>query len=365
MPESTPIDPTRTEAVPIEPALVNPAPVEPIPFDATPVVAAAVSLAEPAETPTFHPVHVEAPIPFAPTPKRSRLKGMKKRVHSYVSASKDTLLPKRTPTLIDWQQPEDDVPSVESVREDVAGSVEIPKFALDEDNTYDRPPADRIEVTWNEPTSVQPSRLAANFVPTLISGSRTVSDDPVFIPDNLHGFDLGRLPIYGVALFAFLIVGFGVVSLGSALTEDTDGYIGEARPVRTEIPAAPMRPPAQPQVSVMNISAEPVSIPAPPVSIPNTAETSSEKSAVAEEKVIERAKPKASKRVDPGQAPSAAIPLRQSVRTETPVVPSTLVITRGTGNPRTAIVSGDRDRESRPTKVGTGATRPRIVRLPD
>ena len=50
------------------------------------------------------------------------------------------------------------------------------------------------------------------------------------------------MPIYGVAMAALVLVRVGVFSLGSALTDDSEGYIGENRRLRSRSSPAPNRP---------------------------------------------------------------------------------------------------------------------------
>lgn len=326
----------------------------------TPVEDAAIAapIHNATETPAVPTIQIEPPMPFVLSQKRSRLKGMKKRKHSYVSVldAKAAVTPT---TLIDWQQPEDDVPLVEAVREELASSGVTATPVADEEITHVRPPAERIEIMLSEPLATKPPPLAAEFVPTLMSARSTTIDGPAVFGYQAHGPDLGKLPIYGVALFAFLIVGFGVLRLGTALADDTDGYIGESRPARTEIPAPLNRTTAiEPEIAVTNISAQPVGIPAP-------VEVINEKSGVVKEIVVGTITSKAPKPSVSNEPKAAAIPVRQSPRGEPPIVPSTLVITRAPGKPKAVVVTDTTARESRPAKAGSGSTRPRIVSVPD
>ncbi len=333
---------------------------------------------EPEQAPTIHPVKVDAPLPFVQAPKRSRLKGMKKRVRSYASDTTPVLNPTPTliewqqpnndvdsmadanqeakaaadpsPTLIEWQQPEDDVPSIEAVREELASSGDIVAFEPKEEVFEVQLPSKRIEVKWNEP-------IASEFAPVLTAVPGSDSDESAVFGYQLHGRDLGKLPIYGVAALAFLIVGFGVFRLGTELADDSGGYIGESRPTKIEVPAPHIRSTAiEPQMAVVNIPAQPIIVPAPDG-------TSFEEPSVARVKAVETSPSptsKTSKRSASDEPRPAAVAVKPRVRDKDPFVPSTLVITRGTGKPKSLVIP-----DKSPSKVGSGATRPRIVSLPD
>ncbi|MDI1242723.1 MAG: serine/threonine-protein kinase [bacterium] len=322
-------------------------------LEAAPIASAPV--VEPTDTPAMHPVQMETPMPFIPTQERSRLKGMKNRARSYVSESKAVVTP--TPTPIDWQQPEDDVPSVDAVREELASCGVIAPFEAVEQSTHAGTPVERYEVKWGEPMAVEASRLAAEFAP--ISGRSAIAEEPAVLEYRTHGPDLGKLPIYGVALLAFVVVGFGVFRLGSALADDTGGYIGESRPSKLEMPAPPVRTAAiEPQIAVVSIPEQQISVPAPD-------ETFHEQSSILRERTVPTSTSKPSKRSGSVEPKTGTEATRQSPRGEAPIVPSTLVITRGPGKPKAIVVTESPARESRPTKVGSGATRPRIVSLPN
>jgi hypothetical protein len=278
-----------------------------------------------------------------------------------------------TPTLIDWQQPDDDVPSIEAVREELESSGAAVAFEAEEEIQKVRMPAERIEVNWSEPIAERPPRISTAFVSKTMPSLLATDSNTHFLGYQSRGRDLGKLPIYGVALVAFVIVGFGVVRLGTALADDSGGYIGEARPSRIEIPvpaaAVPVGAAAiEPETAVMNIPAQAVVVSAPaensfeePISSISKEEPRSPKETVVETTAPSISKP--SKRSGSDERRTAAVKPGSSGRD--PFVPSTLVITRAPGRPKAVVVNENLAREPRPAKVSSGATRPRIVGVPD
>ncbi len=309
-----------------------------------------------------HAVPVQTPLAYVPTPtKRSRLRGVKKRLQSHLSSSKEST----APTLIDWHQPDDDIPSIEAVRNELEISGEPIPFDIDEEITHVRPPLDRIEVNWDEKVGERrPFALA--FLPTLLSRRGAEGSDAAageyseFTALQSSGRDFGKLPVYAIALCGFLIVGFGIFRIGSALAEDNGGYIGEAprAPIQLSAPAVEADP-IEPQVAVMNI-------PAQQTDIPTAVSAYEEKAIEVKAKEVEQPKPspvEPPKRSKPEAAKGIPVATSKPSKTESSFVPSTLVITRGKGEPRAVIVA--KTPATRATKPGSGATRPRIVGLPD
>jgi len=313
------------------------------------------------EVPIEHAVPVQTPLACVPTPtKRSRLRGVKKRLQSHLSSLKEST----APTLIDWQQPDDDIPSIEAVRNELEISGEPISFDTGEKITHVRPPIDRIEVKWDEKGGERlPFGLA--FLPTLLSRREadesdvTADEDSGFSAFQSSGRDLGKMPIYAIAVCGFLIVGFGIFQIGSALAEDNGGYIGEARRAPIQISAPAVQPdPIEPQLAVMNIPAQQIDMP-PAVSTNDDAVD-------LKPKTVEQAKPvpvEPPKRARSEAVKIVSAPINRPSKTETPFAPSTLVITLRKGEPWAVIVGNTI--ANRTTKPGTGATRPRIVNLPD
>jgi len=338
-----------------------------------------------------HAVPVTTPVAYVPTPtKRSRLKVMKKRLQGHISDAKDALRPTPTvidwhppvhassdakevlspTTLIDWDQPDDDIPSI-AVREELANSGATVPFDAEDEITHVRRPAGRIEVNWDESKNSERRPFALAFLPTLLSRREagvtdiTDDDDSGFSAYQSHGRDLGKLPIYAVVLCGLLIVAFGIVRIGSALAEDNGGYIGEARPAPIQIQAHAVKPaPIEPQMAVMNIPAQQIDMPAA-VSTNEDEVVDVKANAVEESKPPAMDPPKRTKSepVKSEAAKIVAVQISRPSKKESPLVPSTLVITRGTAKPRAVIVAGTA--ATRTTNPGTGATRPRIVGLPD
>ncbi len=330
-----------------EPSLPEPV-IEKPPIRDVPVV-------EP-EAHAVHTVNVMRPIPFVqPIPKRSRLKGMKKRLHLQITNAKETPM---LPTTIDWQQP-DDVPTVEDARE-----ARLSTFDSEEEITHVRPPVERIEVDLDRPKNPESKPFALAFLPTLL----TQRADRVAEYKGHSGFsgyqstgrDLGKAPIYGLAIVALAVVGFGIFRIGSALGEDNGGYIGEARRPQVQMPSQSSRTDRiEPQPAVVNI-------PAQPVEIPEEASTDEEEPVIVKAKAVEPPRSAASDDTTPTRSSASKdemVPVRSSSRKSSPIVPSTLVITRGKERPRAVIVA--ETPATRPIRPGSGATRPRIVGLPD
>ncbi|MEQ1764323.1 MAG: hypothetical protein ABL984_14425 [Pyrinomonadaceae bacterium] len=147
------------------------------------------------------------------------------------------------------------------------------------------------------------------------------------------------------------------------MAEDSGGYIGEARPAAIQISAPAVKAdPIEPQLAVMNIPAQQIDMPAA---------VSTVEDEIVEVKTnrVERSKPMSANSAKRVQSEAAkpekivSVPISKPSKRESPLVPSTLVITRGTGNPRAIIVANTPATQT--TKPGTGSTRPRIVGLPD
>ena len=305
---------------------------------------------------------ITAALAYIPTPtKRSRLRGVKKRLQSHLSDLKTS----RAPTLIDWQQPDDDIPSIEAVRYELEHSGKQTSFDSDEEITHVRPPMGRVEVKWDEKV-VERRPYALAFLPTLLSrrdaeGSDSAAEEHSgFSTYQSSGRDLGKLPIYAIAMCGFLVVGFGIFRIGSALAEDNGGYIGEARRAPIQISAPPVQPESiEPQVAVINIPAQQIELP-PAVS------AYEEKAIEVKAKEVEQPKPspiEQPKRSKPEATKVIPAAPSKTSKSESAFVPSTLVITRGKGEPRAVIIA--KTPATRPIKPGSGATRPRIVGLPD
>lgn len=335
-----------------------------------PLPSVAIEPIEPQEV-QIATVPIEAPLSFVPPiTKRSRLKGMKQRLHSQISDARAAL--NRAPTLIDWQQPDGDIPSVDAVREELARSGNQVEFDADEEITHVRPPVERIEVDWNEPKDVARLSFIRSYVPTFFARSRSglsetpAGDNSIFAERQIQGRDLGMLPIYGIGLFAVLVVGFGIVKLGGALADDSGGYIGESRREEIVITPAPVRTdPVEPQAEAVNIPAQIITAPPAVTEIddqlvePDRSDEPKDVKAKAGEPVKAESA-ESPKRTKPEPAAKVeAVPIRQVARTDNPVVPSTLVITSGVRKPKVIIVGSAP--KTFPAKAGNGSTRPRIV----
>jgi hypothetical protein len=244
-------------------------------------------------------------------------------------------------------------------------------FDSDEEITHVRPPVDRVEVKWDEKVGERrPFALA--FLPTLLSARDAEGSDSAaeehsgFSAYQSSGRDLGKLPIYAIAMCGFLVVGFGIFRIASALAEDNGGYIGEARRAPIQISAPPVQPePIEPQVAVINIPAQSIEMP-PAVSTLEEKATFEEKPIAVTVNEVKQPKPspvEPPKRSKPEAAKVTPAAASKTSKSESAFVPSTLVITRGKGEPRAVIVA--KTPATRPIKPGSGATRPRIVGLPD
>ena len=329
---------------------------------------AAIEAAPPIEQPApalTHSITVEDPLPFVqPESKRSRLKGMKKRVHSHISNARAAL--RSTPTLIEWNQPPDDIPSIDAVREELTRSGEPLSFDADEEITHVRA-VERIEVDWSEPVRTTPE-IAAEFLPT-IDSKPSVESASMFAGYHSQGRGVGRLPVYAVGAFAMILIGFGFFRLASALSGESDAYVGEYRPTPLQVLAPKQAEPVEQPAPIVGTPAEPVSIPAV-VEQPEIDEIAKAKTEVP---LPIKAVPVASK--EPAKEPQrptsqarvsepAPIIVGQSASRATPIVPSTFVITRG-DRTRQTVVAGASSQKPKVIVVGTGATRPRIVSQPN
>ena len=310
------------------------------------------------EAPAVHSVHVLTPMPFVqPISKRSRLKGMKKRLHSHITNAEET---PTLPTTIDWQQP-DDVPTVEDAREALLSTT----FDSEEEITHVRPPVERIEVDLDRSKDAESKPFALAFLPTLLTQrADQVAEhkgDSGFSGYQFTGRDLGKAPIYGLAIVALVIVGFGIFRIGSALGEDNGGYIGEARRPQAQVPSrSSITDRIEPPAAVVNIPAQPVEVSERP-------STDGEEPVIVKAKAVESPRSASNDDVKPTRSSASkdeiVVPVRSSSRKSSPIVPSTLVITRGKERPRAIIIA--ETPATRPIRPGSGATRPRIVGLPD
>ncbi|MEO5857716.1 MAG: protein kinase [Pyrinomonadaceae bacterium] len=331
----------------------------------------AVPATVPMESPPVHNATTNAPMPFVPlVTKRSRLKGMKQRLQTHISDAKESLSPK--PMLIDWKLPLDTIQSTDTVSEELVDRTEAIAFHADAEVTHVRPRVDRIEVNLDEAEDRERRPFALTFLPTLLSRredadpSGPALSDSVFSAYRSLGIDAGKLPIYAVTVVAFLIVGFGIFRIASALSEDNGGYIGEARPAPIQISAPVVKAEQiEPQVAVMNIPASQSEI-ASPVAVVQDEAVTVNKTVPIKAKQVDELKPMPvdpPKRSRPEPASTVTVPPRHPSKAETPLVPSTLVITRGVGKPRQTIVA--ETPVIRRAAPGTGATRPRIVNVPN
>ncbi|HQU91626.1 MAG TPA: serine/threonine-protein kinase [Pyrinomonadaceae bacterium] len=316
-----------------------------------PLPTAAIQTIEPPDGPTAA-VPIETPLPFVPSiTKRSRLKGMKQRLHSQISDARAAL--NGGPTLIDWQQPDDDIPSMNAVREELANTGRNVLFDADDEITHVRPPIDRIEISWDEPDGI-----------ALTADRRSSETGPSFLRHQPYRFDLGKVPIYAIALCAFLIVGFGLFSLGSVMADESEGYIGEAKRTPIQIPAQPVQAkPVEPQVTADSISAGQIELPEAIVQQPENPVGVKAKQAETVKTKLE-----VSKNRDPEPAKIEAVPVKKTIKAETAIVPSTLIISRGTGKPKAIVVSNappfGSEKLATEMRKREGSTRPRIVVIP-
>ncbi len=307
--------------------------------------------------PVAEAVPSQPPIVFVPpTFRRSRLKGMKRRLHSHISEARAAIIP--TPTLIEWHQPENDVPSVADVKVELQKPGNGVSFDGDEEITHVRP-VQRVEVYWSKPSKEHRSQLAAEFFPALFERDQRSDSGPasMFAGYQNQGRGVGRMPVYGVAMLAFVLVGFGIFRLGSALTDDSEGYIGENRPAPIVAqPSERQSAPIVPRTAVADIPARPISM--PDRINPKTAVGTQD----SPDKNAERSRPNSENSQKRSKTDkSEVIQIRRVSATEAPIVPSTLVITRSAGQPKTKVVTDMPSRTVTPARTGSGASRPRIV----
>jgi len=118
--------------------------------------------------------------------------------------------------------------------------------------------------------------------------------------------------------------------------------------------------------AVVNIPAQPISLPA---AVPQSEVDESAKARLDDPvpiKAVLKASPKEPQKSTRTIASEPApIIVGQSSAKATPIVPSTLVITRGAGKTRSTVVAGTSAQKPKVIVVGSGSTRPRIVSLPD
>lgn len=163
-----------------------------------------------------------------------------------------------------------------------------------------------------------------------------------------------------------VLIGFGFFRLASALSGNSDGYIGEYRPTPVQIPTSVTRAEPVAQPAAVSIPAQSIDFPAaasqPEVDEVTVAKQEDPSPVRAVSKTSTREPQKSARTVVSDPAP---IIVGQRSTKATPIVPSTLVITRESAKARSTIVAGSAAQKPKVVVVGSGSTRPRIVSLPD
>jgi len=344
----------------------------------------------PAET-ELPPVAEPVPtvIPYVPqTGKRSRLKGMKKRLHAQVSRTNvesepAPAEPVAEPKLLEWSQPEQDIPSVAAMmaeieRTDRPSAVDARNVYVDDSDdeiTAVRPPSQRVVVEWESDraalSAAEPKHEVGLFGTLPVSRSEETGNLVTSITAYVAGIRRSsRGPAYAaVAIFCLVAGGLGLFSLGDS-SADTTGYLGsnenvgiQTLPVRMREPVVKNETPAAELPTEETALAE--QIPTLPVAPhPERAVTAAEVVSKKEPEVAaDVAKPVVNKKEAPAREGDRVTSERSA-----PLKPSTMVISASAGKPKVIVVSDAPPFGS--TKLANeirnraGSTRPRIVLVP-
>jgi len=283
--------------------------------------------------------------------KRSRLKGMKKRLQTHSIAPIQA--PPKPQILIEWQQPEGDIPSLDAVlaEREITGAGPIVSVT-EEEVTAVRPPVQRIEIDLAKPTA---DTSAPEFLPTLLSTGRTkpsIDSGPSMFAAIETVSRLRKLPVYSAILAVVALAGVSIIRIADRSAAAHTGFVSErdtlpvqAPPIRIDSRMTEIKPVGPNEGAVTDIAPTLV-----------TAQPAKETRPAPEPTAVRPAK----------TAPEPKTIAKPQSKKAGGFVPSTLGIsTKGGRTTSTVFSNGGRETPTKPAASGAGATRPRIVKMPN